>query len=85
MCTFFQYNCITEYSKPFHAFDDAYLSSETFSEFLIGPIGMKLSNGNFYPNSLVTFAAVYNVWFVSEAFDLDMFEGKYLINSFFVL
>jgi len=67
-------NCKKAVSKSFDDFDDIREINDTNYEFHIGPTSYTYTDSS-YTTSTMTSASLYNVWFVSDGFDLVMFAG----------
>ena len=81
LCIRYPHHCKSKMSTAFKDMDSSYTNRETYQEFRVGPTLINY-NGNSYTSSRFQAAALTNVWFVSEGFDLLMFSGKYFVSQF---
>ena len=73
-CMNHPHNCLKASSKSFDDFGDIQDLNDTHYQFQIGPTFYTYTGNSFTPSPM-TSASLYNVWFVSEGFDLVMFAG----------
>ena len=81
LCIRYPHHCKSKMSTAFKDMDSSYTNRETYQEFRVGATLINY-NGNSYTSSRFQAAALTNVWFVSEGFDLLMFSGKYFVSQF---